>query len=85
MKRTNTERRDRKSTLISVAAVVVIEMLYLGLWVWVLPMLEGAPLAALIVLAMIAVNVITVAGVFAALRQRAEEWKGGEEHDAGQY
>lgn len=83
MKQTNT--KDRKSTLISVAAVVVIELLYLALWVWVLPMLEGVPLAMLIVVAMIAVNVITVVGVFAALRQRLEEWKGGEEHDAGQY
>lgn len=83
MKRTNT--KEWNSTLISVVVVVALQLLYLALWVWVLPMLEGVPLAALIVLAMIAVNVFTVVGVFLALRQRLEEWKGGEEHDAGQY
>lgn len=85
MKRTNTKDRDRKSTLISVAVVVAVELLYLALWAWVLPMLEGVPLAALIVFGMIAVNIIIVVGIFVALRQRLEEWKGGEEHDAGQY
>lgn len=83
MKRTNT--KEWNSTLISVVVVVALQLLYLALWVWVLPVLEGVPLAALIVLAMIAVNVFTVVGVFLALRQRLEEWKGGEEHDAGQY
>lgn len=83
MKRTNT--KEWKSTLISVTVVVALQLLCLALWGWVLPLLEGVPLAALIVLALIAVNVFTVAGIFLALRQRLDEWKGGEEHDAGQY
>ncbi|MGM9537091.1 MAG: hypothetical protein ACI3VN_02030 [Candidatus Onthomonas sp.] len=85
MKRTNTKDRDRKSTLISVAVVVVVELLYLALWAWILPQLEGQALAVLAVLGLIAGNIVVVAGVFVALRQRLEEWKGGEEHDAGQY
>lgn len=85
MKRTNTEHRDRKSTLISVAVVVGFELLYLALLAWILPVLEGMTLMVLIVIGIIVVNIIAVVGIFLALRQRLEEWKGGEEHDAGQY
>lgn len=85
MKRTNTEDRDRKSTLISVAVVVGFELLYLALLAWILPALEGMTLMVLIVIGIVVVNVIAVVGIFLALRQRLEEWKGGEEHDAGQY
>ena len=83
MKRRNI--KERRSTLLSVAAVAGLQLLYLAVWIWALPLLAETPLEALLVLVLIVCNVVTVVGLFAALRQRLDEWKGGEEHDAGQY
>lgn len=77
--------REWKSTRLSVAVIVLIQALYLALWLWLLPIIKGAALLMVVVVLLAILNLCTIAGLVLALRQRIKEWKGGEEHDAGQY
>lgn len=85
--RANSDRRkqERRGTVLSVAAVLLIEVLYLLLWLWLWPLFSGSAAGTLLILIAVIGNLAVIAGVLAAFRQRKQEWKEDEEHDAGQY